>query len=202
MTWREHAIVIGGFSRGFELARMPCRACMRVSEEKGLMECIQKGDDSIWLWVELTFFSYHSIISGFICFLFLPQRFFRISPSTATFPNGTRPKSPLWNLVSRSARAWVGGDGGMHESGWWRKKGLMRICCESLLSFLATVLYQGSFAFFCCVECECERTLPFILATAFSTATAFNSVLSNWDTSNVVDMFHGKLIRVAGNDLT
>ncbi len=63
LTWREHAVVIGGFSREFGLvARMWCKGIPNI--EKG---------DSYWLWVKFAIFSSHTTLSGF----FLPPLLLR-----------------------------------------------------------------------------------------------------------------------------
>ncbi len=59
LTWREHAIAIGGFSRGLGWWRgCDAKACVRVNRDgrRGWWNMLRRGDSS-WLWMNFAFFS-------------------------------------------------------------------------------------------------------------------------------------------------
>jgi surface protein len=52
---------------------------------------------------------------------------------------------------------------------------------------------------FMCVDCGCNP--PSFLATVFSSASAFNGDLNQWDVASVTNMNASKSMRIVENDL-
>jgi hypothetical protein len=55
---------------------------------------------------------------------------------------------------------------------------------------------------FSCLRIDCGCNRPSFLATVFSSASAFNRDLNQWDVAKVAVMSYSKLIRILENDLT